>query len=368
MAKKKTFENIISNLLGEPVSNLCHAFYDQYVEANVKFRSRAGMKEVIIRRQLGKCCKWCADLAGIYEYGDHPDDIFRRHDNCKCMVTYKDESGYTDVWSKKEFESQKEARETREVELTRKLNDRKAFNERRTEEIIISNDIQNHRYSQESYTSTISVYGDVKDKHNLFKTVFKKTGNKTILEYASSKIPLGNFIAVPADKVVIVLREKSRKWIESLTDYEKSTIRKYTFNSKDGKDNQLYSRINAMLRGELPKDERLVAISDTISKAIRKTRLEYDVICYRSVDIPIYENRTVGEIFKESQFMSTSVRKNGAMKKPFKITVYAKKTTRAAYIEELSVFKKQRELLIDKDTYYRVISKGKNEIKLEVIR
>ena len=50
MAKKKTFENIISNLLGEPVCNLCHAFYDQYVEANVKFRSRAGMKEVIIRQ------------------------------------------------------------------------------------------------------------------------------------------------------------------------------------------------------------------------------------------------------------------------------------------------------------------------------
>ena len=118
MAKKKTFENIISNLLGEPVSNLCHAFYDQYVEANVKFRSRAGMKEVIIRRQLGKCCKWCADLAGIYEYGDHPDDIFRRHDNCKCMVTYKDEDGYTDVWSKKEFETNREARRVREIELS----------------------------------------------------------------------------------------------------------------------------------------------------------------------------------------------------------------------------------------------------------
>lgn len=117
MAKKKTFENIISNLLGEPVCNLCHAFYDQYVEANVKFRSRAGMKEVIIRRQLGKCCKWCADLAGIYEYGDHPDDVFRRHDNCKCMVTYKDEDGYTDVWTKKKFESEKEARRAKEFDF-----------------------------------------------------------------------------------------------------------------------------------------------------------------------------------------------------------------------------------------------------------
>lgn len=136
MEKKKSFENIISNILGEPVSNLCHAFYDQYVEANVKFRSRAGMKTVIIRRQLGKCCKWCADLAGIYEYGNHPDDVFRRHDNCKCMVTYKDEDGYTDVWSKKTFQSYKNARRTREREiissrqvqkkkLLSKLNDRR---------------------------------------------------------------------------------------------------------------------------------------------------------------------------------------------------------------------------------------------------
>lgn len=126
MAKKKTFENIISNLLGEPVCNLCHAFYDQYVEANVKFRSRAGMKEVIIRRQLGKCCKWCADLAGIYVPENAPEDIYKRHDNCKCMVTYKDEDGYTDVWSKKEFLTQKEARQDKERELlSQKLNNSK---------------------------------------------------------------------------------------------------------------------------------------------------------------------------------------------------------------------------------------------------
>lgn len=114
---KKTFENIISNLLGEPTSNLCHAFYDQYVEANVRIRSKLGMKELIIRRQLGKCCKWCADLAGIYSPENAPADIYRRHDNCKCMVTYKDEDGYTDVWSKKEFQGQKEARLVRERKL-----------------------------------------------------------------------------------------------------------------------------------------------------------------------------------------------------------------------------------------------------------
>ena len=120
---KKTFENIISNLLGEPTSNLCHAFYDQYVEANVRIRSKLGMKELIIRRQLGKCCNWCADLAGIYSPENAPADIYRRHDNCKCMVTYKDENGYTDAWSKKEFQTQWGARKAKEQELVLKKKD-----------------------------------------------------------------------------------------------------------------------------------------------------------------------------------------------------------------------------------------------------
>ena len=129
MAKKKSFENIISNILGEPVCNLSHAFYDQYVEANVKFRSKAGMKAVIIRRQLGKCCDWCADLAGIYTPENAPADIYRRHDNCKCMVTYKDEDGYTDVWSKKEFQTQSEARKAKEKELIQSKTQKKTKNE-----------------------------------------------------------------------------------------------------------------------------------------------------------------------------------------------------------------------------------------------
>ena len=124
MAKKKTFENIISNLLGEPVSNLCHAFYDQYVEANVRLRSRAGMKTVIIRRQIGRCCDWCGSKAGIFTPNDAPDDIYKRHDYCRCMVTFKNENGYTDVWSKKEFKTQKDARKVREQEIAKTNNDK----------------------------------------------------------------------------------------------------------------------------------------------------------------------------------------------------------------------------------------------------
>lgn len=100
----------IKRLLGEPIRNIAQSFYDDFVEANVKFRSRSGLKTFIIRQELAKCCKWCHGLAGIYNSEDAPQDIYRRHDSCRCMVTFKNEKGYTNVWNKKEFDTYREAR------------------------------------------------------------------------------------------------------------------------------------------------------------------------------------------------------------------------------------------------------------------
>lgn len=100
------FERFISNSF----RNVGQSFYDSYVEANVRFRSKLGMKQVIVRRQLGNCCKWCADLAGIYNSYSAPDDVFKRHTNCKCLVTYKTEEGYQDISNKKIFKTQRDSR------------------------------------------------------------------------------------------------------------------------------------------------------------------------------------------------------------------------------------------------------------------
>ena len=104
-------KDIIKRFLGEALKNIAHSLYDEYVEANVRFRTRSGMKSLIIRRELSKCCDWCHNLAGIYEYGKEPKAVYQRHDSCRCMVTFRNEEGkYEDVWSKKEHETQREAR------------------------------------------------------------------------------------------------------------------------------------------------------------------------------------------------------------------------------------------------------------------
>lgn len=200
-----------------------------------------------------------------------------------------------------------------------------------------------------------------------FRNAHFRTGNLSTEGYVNSKRPLGNFRATPADKVVNLLRSDFKEWRRNLSEFEEKAVRRYTYNSKDTKGNELFRRLNEMLRGQRPYDETLDRYSKGISQAIKKGGLKRDVICYRSTDIPTYVNKKVGEIFREPQFISTSVTKKGALNRKYKIIIYSKKGTRAAYIESLSSYKKQRELLIDKNTIFRVISKTETEIVLEVI-
>jgi hypothetical protein len=108
------------NFLRSALENLAQSYIDSFFEADARSKQASGIGSVIQRRQLWNCCEWCARLAGSYPYapGKYPEDIFRRHENCRCLVTVKtDKSGYTDVWSKKEYESQREARIAREQEI-----------------------------------------------------------------------------------------------------------------------------------------------------------------------------------------------------------------------------------------------------------
>lgn len=118
--KQASDEEVKAVLRHGPIEHIVKSFYDDFVELNVRVRADAGMKEMVIREALGGCCEWCQKLAGIYEYGKHPKDIFKRHDNCTCLVTFKDEEGYTDAWSKKKFETQREARIARIEQFERK--------------------------------------------------------------------------------------------------------------------------------------------------------------------------------------------------------------------------------------------------------
>ena len=200
-----------------------------------------------------------------------------------------------------------------------------------------------------------------------WKNLRFKTGGMTSGEYVDSKRPLANFKAVPSGKVVQILRKDSEGWIQELTDKEKRAIQKYTYNSGDKKPNRFFERLNAMLRGDLPEDEKLRIYADIISSALNKSRIKRDVIAYRNLDVDLYSGFEVNDLIIEEQFISTSVSKRAALEKPYKVVIYIPKGSGGAYIEAISKYPKQRELLLDKGTIFRVISKKENVIELQVI-
>ncbi len=204
-------------------------------------------------------------------------------------------------------------------------------------------------------------------KAEQWRNVRFRTGNQDSRGYADKKRSLADFQAVPQEKVVNVLRKESEKWINGLTDGEKRAIRKYTYNSGDKKPNRFFERLNAMLRGDAAGDKRLKEYADTISNALKKNKLKQDIIAYRGVDIDPTAGAEIGDIVAPGQFFSTSVIDARSFGAGYKIVVYAKKGSNAAYVEALSHFPKQRELLIDKDCFYRVLSRKGNIIELEVL-
>ena len=176
-----------------------------------------------------------------------------------------------------------------------------------------------------------------------------------------------DFKPLSADTVVPVLREDSNEWINRLSSEEIRAIKKYTKNSGDPKDDKFYARLNSMLRGDIPEDDTLKYYSDVISGVIAKFELKHDIICYRSVKHNPVEGMKVGDIYEPKQFISTSVSISGALKGDYFITFLTPKGSKGAYIELLSEYPKQRELLFDKNLKYRILEICNNEITLEVI-
>lgn len=90
-------------ILGDGViTNYMQSFVDETMKRNAIFQSNAGVSPKIVRRSPGWCCEWCAKLEGTYMYPDDvPDDVYRRHDNCNCIVEFYPSDGKKqDVWTK----------------------------------------------------------------------------------------------------------------------------------------------------------------------------------------------------------------------------------------------------------------------------
>ena len=337
-----------------------------YLTGEGEKRQEWGIHTVILNKRGDNHCPKCLPFVGkvliddVWSSGSSTDGPYPLmshaiarglyHPRCKDSHTtyFQGLSTADDTWTQKELDN---------IEWENRQEAKQQYAKRQEEKY---DRLAKYSLDQENQKS----YGA---KSRQWKNVKFRTGDYTEREYVQYKSPLGDFRAVPQDNVVDVLREDSKTWIQNLTDKEKHAIKKYTYNSGDEKPNRFFERLNKMLRGDLPENEKLLEYADTISTALKKNKLKHDVIAYRGMSVDPSAGIQIGGLYRSKQFFSTSVAPRGALNGEYKIIIYVKKNSSCGYIENLSFFKKQRELLLDKDNIYRVLSRKDNVIELEVI-
>lgn len=111
--------------LDEPVRTFSRMVVDDTLKRNVDFQGRAGLRPRVIRTAESHCCKWCAALAGSYDYPHVPKDVYRRHERCRCRVEYDPGEGKRqNVWSKtwtEDEDARQARREFAEIPLPNKV-------------------------------------------------------------------------------------------------------------------------------------------------------------------------------------------------------------------------------------------------------
>lgn len=114
-------------LLNDPIIQFSQSVVDDTIKSNANLHYKAGKSPTIKRKVMGHACEWCMNLAGTYSYPDVPDNVYQRHRDCRCQVTYDPKDGsrkVQDVWSK-EWDNEKLKKNSNEYADNRNLSKNK---------------------------------------------------------------------------------------------------------------------------------------------------------------------------------------------------------------------------------------------------
>lgn len=92
LADEPNFDDV-KWILKNPVVNFTQNVMDETIRKNVAFHAEAGLTAKVSRIAEAKACKWCRSLVGSYVYPNIPEDVWKRHQNDKCLIIYTPEKG-----------------------------------------------------------------------------------------------------------------------------------------------------------------------------------------------------------------------------------------------------------------------------------
>lgn len=84
------FQNIKKSFYDQLV-NFSENIVDDSIRDNVGRLYRSGIRTIVVRQAEFGGCKWCQEVAGSYDYAEvrnTGNDVWRRHENCRCTIDY----------------------------------------------------------------------------------------------------------------------------------------------------------------------------------------------------------------------------------------------------------------------------------------
>ena len=90
----------IEMLFYDQLTNFSQSVVDQSIRDNAELQWKSGIKATVVRTPDAEACPWCMNLAGTYDYEDvrnTGNDVWRRHDNCRCTIEYYNGRGGRDT-------------------------------------------------------------------------------------------------------------------------------------------------------------------------------------------------------------------------------------------------------------------------------
>lgn len=89
LSSAEKFSDAAWILSRDAIASLALAVVDRVQKDNYEFQGKAGLEPNVVRTTTNpNACDWCKAMAGKYVYPHEPKDIWKRHTNCTCLITY----------------------------------------------------------------------------------------------------------------------------------------------------------------------------------------------------------------------------------------------------------------------------------------
>ena len=168
----------------------------------------------------------------------------------------------------------------------------------------------------------------------------------------------------PSFKEIKEYEKSSKLLLKTLTKNERKALGKYFVSG--------YDEINRFLSGETKQNTKLEEKVKNMDSAIAKYNLEDNIIVYRGTDRKYYEDLNEGDIIQEKVYLSQEVAEQFVIdrKNPshgILVEIRVPKGSNVLYIGNNGSFEFEQEMLIGRNTKYKVLEIGRDRIILEII-